>query len=174
MLANSMDSVCPSCNKSKATLQCAICAASTCKTCAQFVDEESVAWLEPVPAYYALGVFCQACFEQKVEPELASYNEVLERAGQVNIFYKSESKESRFVRRIEKPIKVKDCIDREAAILKLAFLAAQMGFNILLDVELSFEKVRNGGWQTCVWQGRGIPGHVDESKLRRRFASTPN
>ncbi len=168
-----MSLVCSSCSKT-GHLECAVCACTICKACAHFVGEEAVEMLSPKPEYYALGVFCSPCFTNKVEPEIAAYAETVARAGEVNVFYKTESKESRFIRRVEKPIKVKDCSDRDDVLMKLAFVAASRGFNILLDVEAGSEKVHMAGWQTSNWHGVAVPATVDPAKLNRRILGTPN
>jgi len=139
---------------------------------ALFVDDESFALLETPPV--APGAYCPACYDQQVWPALSEYNEQLERAKNVNMFYLSQSKESRFVRRIEKPISVKDCVDRQDAILRLAFIAVRAGKNALVDVDLSSSKIRNGGYQTSSWSGRAIPADIEESALQRRFVGAPN
>ncbi|MGZ3724023.1 MAG: hypothetical protein ACXVA9_13865 [Bdellovibrionales bacterium] len=169
-----MSSECITCKNQKAPLTCGVCAAHVCKACAQFASEESVALMEVIPAHYELGAFCQDCFDQTIAPEIAVYNEVLERAEKVDIFYKTQSKESRFIRRTEKAIKVKACVDKDTAVMKLAFIAAQKGFNILVDVETDHDKIRMAGWQTSTCDGSAIPGYIDPDKLKRRFVSSPN
>src|SRR5687768_3347715 len=121
----------------KKNLQCHVCASSLHKSDAQFVDDETFSFLPKLPAGVSLGIYCNTCFDQHVRPALDDYNEKMERAKNVNIFYASQSRESRFVRRIEKPIHVTDCADREEVILRLAFLAVQADKNALVDVELS-------------------------------------
>lgn len=167
-----------SCTESKHegsnSLHCTLCGVALCKRCAQFAGEDVVEWLEPMPAHFHAGVFCSSCFERQVAGELAAYQETLALAEQVNVFYKSENRQSRFVRRQEKPLRVEGCLDRESTLLKLAFRAAQQGFNLLVDVEMTCEKVRLEGWQTSKWKGSGIPAHVDPAQLERRFVGTPN
>lgn len=144
------------------------------KSEAQFVDEDSFGFLARLPEGVALGTYCNACFESHVRPELDKYEEKMEKARNVNVFFATQSKESRFVRRIEKPIKVENCQDRDEVVLRLAFLAVSNGKNALVDVDLSSSKVRNGGWQSSLWSGRAIPANIDESDLQRRFPGAPN
>jgi hypothetical protein len=169
-----VSSQCVTCEKSKAPLTCGICAAQVCKACAEFANREDVALLSEIPSYFAHGAFCRECFEQKIRPEIESYNELVARAQEIDLFYKTQSKESRFVRRSEKPIHVKDCVDKETAILKLAFQAAQGGFNILVDVETRFDKIRMEGWQTSKCHASAIPATIDPQQLNRRFVGSPN
>lgn len=138
------------------------------------MDAETFAFLPAMPEGVTEGMYCADCFDQVVGPELAKYEELMEKARNVNMFYASQSKESRFIRRIERPIHVKGCTDREEAILKLAFIAVQLGKNGLVDVELSSSKIRMEAYQTSIWSGRAVPVQVDEAVLQRRFAGTPN
>lgn len=122
----------------------------------------------------AAGAYCASCSNAVVAPARATYDEAMERARDVNVFMRSQSKESRFIRRLEKPLQVRDCVDREDAILRLAFLAARGGFNVLLDVDLTSEKVHMGGWQTSKWHAVAVPAQVDPQRLIRRELSNPN
>lgn len=158
----------------KSSLQCQVCAGSLAKSDAEFVHEDTFAFLPSLPAGITAGAYCFACFETHVRGELTKYEDQMERAKNVNVFFNTQGKESRFIRRTEKPIHVKDCVDRDEALLRLAFLAAGNGKNILVDVELTSSKVHNGKWKTSLWSGRGIPGDVSEAALNRRFVGAPN
>lgn len=156
----------------KTLFACQICQCPMSKADAQFVDEETFSFLSRPPI--ALGTYCTECFDSSVKPELDSYSEKMDRAKDVNVFFASQSKESRFVRRIERPVQVDDCRDRDEAVLRLAFLAVEAEKNSLVDVELTSTKVRNGSWQSSRWSGRGIPAEISESSLSRKFPGTPN
>lgn len=159
---------------SKRQLQCQSCQCGLAKDEAQFVDEGTFELLSQLPQGVALGVYCSPCFEAHVRPALEAYLEKVERAKNVNVFLATQSKESRFVRRTEKPISVEECLDRDDALLRLALKAVELNKNALVDVDFSSRKIRNGGWQTARWSGRGIPAHIEESQLQRRFIGAPN
>jgi hypothetical protein len=154
--------------------QCSICAASLAKGEVQFVDDYTFPLLSALPAGLVAGSYCVYCFEVHVGPELERYKSQIERAKNVNVFYVSQSKESRFVRRVEKPVRVENCQDPEDVVLRLAFLAVQAGKNALVDVDLKSIKVRNGGWQSSLWSGRAVPANIEQRSLDRRFRGTPN
>lgn len=154
--------------------KCKVCSLALKKGEAQFVDESTFEYLKVLPDEVTLGAFCYSCFDRIVGPQLDAYNEKLEQAKNVNVFYASQSKESRFVRRKEKQIQVEDCDDKEEVVMRLAFIAVEAHQNTLLDVEITSIKTRNGGWQSSRWAGKAIPATVDESRLRRRFPTTPN
>ncbi|MBX3020090.1 MAG: hypothetical protein KF799_00310 [Bdellovibrionales bacterium] len=130
--------------------------------------------MKTVPAELGHDAYCSPCFEAQVVPVLEAYNQTLELAKDVNVFFRTQGKETRFIRRTEKPIQVRDCLDKDETVMRLAFMAAQAGFNALIDVDLSSEKVRNGGWQSSKWHGSAIPARVDEATLARKFISAPN
>lgn len=155
-------------------MKCQSCDLALKKAEVHFVDENTFLFLKQLPEGVSLGTYCYPCFDRIVGPSLEVYNDKMERAKNVNVFYASQSKESRFIRRIEKPIKVEDCDDRDEVILKLAFLAVEANQNTLVDVEVNSTKTRNGGWQSSRWSGKAIPAVVDEAKLRRRFPGAPN
>lgn len=159
---------CVSCNATKASLICEVCKASLCKACAQFLDEDSFAFMEKLAEDLKHSTYCPRCFDERVAPALMTYEETMERAGDVNVYFKAQSQESRFIRRVEKPLHVKDCADRDEVVLKLAFRAAQGGFNCLLDVETLSQKIIHGKWQTSTWSGSAIPASVDPKVLERR------
>jgi hypothetical protein len=64
-------------------------------------------------------------------------------------------------------VEVKSGSDRDDVLLKLGFLAAELGFNGLMRGELVRKKVRDHGYQKMEWSGRALPVKVDEGKLER-------
>lgn len=160
-------SVCTSCRRPKAGFECEVCKSLVCKKCAQILKKDSFSFLDPLPAELSHKTYCGACFDEKVGPELASYQQTMARARGVFVFQKTQREETRLMRRSEKPLQVKDCPDRGEALLRLAFFAARAGFNALIDVEITSKKLRNEGYQTSRWSGTGMPTRVDAEKLNR-------
>ncbi len=148
---------CSTCQKPKANYKCGICASVVCKSCAQLVASDSFAFLTDVSEELTRGTYCYQCFDSKVEPELSEYNSLMDRARKINVFYKKQSKESRIFKRTAAQLKVENCADRDEALLRLAFMAARLNYNMLVDVDLSAQKVRHAGYQTSRWQAVGIP-----------------
>jgi hypothetical protein len=156
----------------KTAFTCQACGCSVEKDDAQFVDEETFSFLTKPPI--ALGSYCVQCFDGQVRPVIQDYESKMERAKDVNIFFSTQGKETRFVRRTERPVKVEDCLDRDEAVLRLAFLAVEAEKNSLVDVEISSVKVRNGSYQTSRWNGRAVPAQIAEESLNRKFPGSPN
>lgn len=157
--------VCFTCQKPKAALSCALCQTSLCKGCAQFLEEDSFQFALRVPDDCKHGVYCTVCYDDKVVPELFRYNEVLDQAKEILVFTKSQSKETRLIKRKEATVVVKDCADHDETIMRLAFSAALSKYNAIVDVDLVSKKIRSGTYQTTVWDGTAIPVMVDVTKV---------
>jgi IS4 transposase len=139
--------LCVTCYKPKTPLQCGICEGPLCKACTQFVDEETFSFLRTIPA------------------EL-SHTEIA-------IYYKTEAKETRLVKRLEEPYVIENCPDKNETLLRMAFFAVKDRFNALVDVELKSEKVRRGSYQTLKWSGSAVPFMADPRKTIIK-TTTPN
>ncbi len=114
--------------------------------------------IEMLPDDLKNKTFCTNCYNQGVGERITEYFDVVEKAKKVNVFSKIQSKETRRIKRTQPPVKVDDCNDREEALLKLAFLAAEKGFDTLVDVDLKSKKVGEGKtYKKLVWSGVGIP-----------------
>jgi hypothetical protein len=159
---------CSTCLDPKATLQCKVCSTSQCKKCIQVVGDERLTYLdEKVPAIVKGGaVFCNTCFEEKVAPILKEYDDIMDRAKEVFVFYEKEGKETRLIRRSEKKFKVAGD-DENDIVLKLAFLAAQAGFNAVVDIAVKGEKRRDGSYKLMTWSGSGTAAQVDAARHNR-------
>lgn len=164
---NPMNTNCSCCQKSKAQLICGACTLSVCKDCAHFLDDNHFSFLSSIPEALKHTVYCHSCFVQTVQEPLTQYDQTMEQAKNIDVFFKVQSKETRLLKRREKTLTVDACPDEQETLLRLAFKAAQLGFNGLIDVEVTGAKVRNGGYQTSVWKGSGIPTNVAHKKLLR-------
>lgn len=160
-----MKMTCSTCQKPKATLECGICHDSLCKSCTQFMDEETFAYLLKIPADLSHQTYCITCYDSKVAPELSAYNDDMEKAKGIVVFSTKETKITRHIRRLEDPIAVKDCLDEKEATMRLAFLAVRANHNVLIDFDVSYDKIRNGSYQKLMWKAQALPVTVDVDKL---------
>jgi hypothetical protein len=156
---------CATCQKPKATLKCGLCDCDVCKNCAQFLAEDAFSFLEKIPKELKHSIYCSSCYDQTVATEMESYNQILELAKDVNIYFKTQGKETRTLKRKEKPVKITNCPDYDEALLRLAFLAAKANYNCLIDVEMNSKKEIVNGYQKTIWSGTGIPTQVTEKQL---------
>jgi hypothetical protein len=167
--------ICLVCQKPKANLSCGLCHSAVCKSCAQFLNEDDFAFLPEAERKFANGTYCTPCFDSEIGRELAAYDELRERAGDVTVYFKNQSKETRLFKRSKDILSVPSCADREETVLRLAFLAAQKGYNAIIDVDISAEKVRSkGGYQTSNWRGTAVATNLEGNKPPPPERGSPN
>lgn len=163
--------VCAGCLRPKVVTACGICQGPLCKKCAQVVKKGTFAYLKPLPAELSHKEYCQNCYWEKVEPALLSYNRTLYRAKNFFVFHTHQGEETRLMKRVEKPIQVEDCTDREEALLLLAFQAAHGDFNTLIDVRITQKQKRNEGYQTSRFSGVAVPVKLEASRIAEMEAT---
>jgi hypothetical protein len=157
--------VCKTCRKPKAPYICGLCQENLCKSCSQFVND-AFSFLKKVPSDLTHSVYCSQCFDEKVSAPLSDYKEMMERAKNVMMFLKDQSKRTGHIKRREDPLKVEDCEDEDETVLRLAFFAAQEGFNCLLDVQVSHKKIIVGSHKKTIFSGTAIPVTIDPKAVR--------
>lgn len=167
---------CSTCSKNRVDFKCALCDQEICKSCTEFLAEDAFHYSDEKPFDMQKNHFCINCHIQKVLPELDAYEDLLNKAKNIRVFDKSQSKETRLIRRVEKPIVVKDGADQQDVTLKMAFIAVKKDFNAIIDVDIKSEKVRLGSYQTSLWKGTCVPANVSDSKLikDRSFRDNPS
>lgn len=148
---------CSVCLTKPTPLQCDMCHEPSCKICSIYVDEDSFELFDHLPDSIRGKMFCPSCFNANVDSVLSDYQEALERAKDIDVFDITQGTETRLIKRIEKPIKVVDCKDREETLMRLAFQAAQRGCNTLVDTKLTSKKVQDGKWKKYIWSGTAVP-----------------
>jgi hypothetical protein len=162
------DEFCVSCRKLKVVAHCEACEGALCKSCVKHLDPETFSYLRVIPRELTHLRYCGACYDEKVGPALDSYNEIMDRAKQVFVFFKTQRKSIPITERSKVHFKIDNRTDRDDLILRLAFFAAELGFNALIEVEAVADKIRNGAYQTSKWRGEGMPARVDAVKLDRQ------
>ena len=160
--------ICCVCQKPKAKLECGLCHSPVCKKCVQFVDEGSFSYYDVIPKNLQLTTFCGPCYSEHVVLEIAKYDQLIEQAKNISVFYKDQGKETRRMPRENKIFQIKACTDRDEVVMRLAFLAVLGGYTTLVDVDLQQEKIRDGSYQTSSWHATGIPVKLEPDKLKRK------
>ena len=149
---------CTICEKNKTALKCYDCGSASCKNCVEFIDEDSVEFVVLLPDELRNKTFCQNCYSQTILDKITKYRDIAARAKQVDVYTKTQTKETRRIKRVEEPLKIVDCEDRDEVLLRLAFLAAEKGFDTLIDVDVTYRKVGEGkSYRKLVWTGTAIP-----------------
>jgi len=103
------------------------------------------------------SIYCPPCFNQHVSDVWDDYQQTMEKAKNINVYLSNQGKETRLIKRKEKPIIVTNCKDHDETMMRLAFQAVKAGFNGLVDVDLVSQKVKIAGYQTQTWSGKGVP-----------------
>lgn len=149
---------CSSCLRVTHTLTCDLCQNPCCKSCTVFVDEDLFEMPAMLPKNLQDKAMCALCYQSDAAHIIDNYNEILERAKSVNVYDMLQTHETYKMNRHEKAVIVQECNDREETLMRLAFLAAQRGFNTLVDVNIQSKKISQGGtYKKLVWSGKGIP-----------------
>lgn len=161
--------LCKTCKKPKANFNCGICHEAVCKSCGHFVGEDAFSFLVKVPEVLKHPVYCTNCFDENVSAPLHDYEETMEKAREVMIFNKDESKRTGHIKRKEDPYKVEDCEDEDETVMRLAFFAVKNGFNCLLDVQISHKKIVVGSHKKTIFSGTAIPVTIDPSAIREYY-----
>lgn len=162
--------VCISCRRPKASIDCELCHEPVCKGCTRFLEEGTFSFRRKLPESLSHSRYCDPCFASEVEPALEAYREVMEQARGVYIFFTTQKRQPTILKKSNDSIRVEACDDRDETILRLAFMAVEQGYNAVLQVNVTSEKVRNEGYQTSRWRGIGIPAQVDAAKVERESA----
>ncbi len=156
---------CAACRRPKGVLSCGICQESICKKCALFVEESTFSFLEVIPETLRHSYYCPTCHEDHVSQAFSSYNETMDRAKEVYFFFETQRKFIPIMSRSKELLKVDECVDRDEIILRLAFKAAELGYNGVIEAKVVSEKVRNESYQKSRWIASGFPAHLKIEKL---------
>ncbi len=148
---------CAICLNTKTSLTCDACADPTCKYCSYFVDETVFEYIDLLPESLRHKKFCQNCYNSQFQTQVEKYLALLKQAKMVTVFTKDQSAECKWMKRLEKPISIVNCDDREETLLRMAFLAVEKGFNTLVDVEIKYTKVGENSYKKYLWSGTGVP-----------------
>lgn len=131
------------------------------------MDEKHFSFLDIVPPELSHTSYCVYCFEAQVAEKFEAYNQALEKAKDITIYFKNQGKETRLLKRQKEIYTVAECTDRDETLLRLAFKAVQADFNAVIDIDLISKKVRMGTYQTLIWSATGRPAHVTPDKIVR-------
>lgn len=129
------------------------------------MDAENFALSPNVDPDLTHAVYCSPCFDSRVAGPLSDYQNHLERAKNVFVFMKNQSKETRLIKRKLPAIRIESCDDRDELIMRLAFAAIATGSNAIVDVDVVPKKVKDGTYQTTKWNGTAFPVTVDAGKM---------
>ncbi len=148
---------CTVCCSNKTAIQCDICSCASCKHCCYFIDEDVFEFVSLLPEKLQNKAFCPNCYNENISEEMEYLKETMQKARDVDVYLKDQGTETRRIRRIQKPIHIKECADREETLMRLAFLAAQKGFDTIIGVDIQAKKVGKGTYKKMIWSGTAVP-----------------
>jgi hypothetical protein len=160
------DKLCIICDK-KATLSCVSCTQPVCKSCHEYVEPTTFSFWTKLPKGVVLGNYCPPCYEEKILPSQTLYDEIMEKAKDIYFLTKNYRGYVRVIRKHTKRVVIPSCADRRETILRMAFVAAELNFNAIIDAEVESAKVRDNKYQTTRWSGSSMPALIDGEQLER-------
>ncbi len=146
-------------------LVCGVCNSGICKNCTEFLPEDTFYYAGKKPQLVKSSAFCQTCYVTDINVLVSKDLELLNRAREIRVFSKSQTKETRLIKRPEFGMTINNALDEPELILKMAYQAVLLECNSIIEVETKQTKVRNGSYQTSTWSGFCYPTNVDDSKL---------
>jgi len=152
---------CSACKKHMSNFKCGICQDPICKKCTQFL-EETFNFSRKIPEELTHNAYCENCYNEKVLSAIYDYNQIMDKAKEVQIYSKSQSKETSLFKRKTLPYKVEDCDDETEALMKMSFYAIEDKFNCLIDVELTKKKIIHGSYKKFTWSASAVPFHLEK------------
>jgi hypothetical protein len=158
---------CSRCQKPKSVFLCGVCADPICKSCTEFLEGD-FSYMKVLPLELQNSHFCQSCYISKVTPARQAFNEIMRRARTVTIFDKPLRRPPNILKSSKEFLQVADCLDQPDTFLRLAFFAAEMGFNSVMKVKVEYTKVRVAGYQNFKWAGSGFPAVLGPERLSDR------
>jgi hypothetical protein len=157
--------LCKNCRSPKAPYHCGICQGCTCKKCTQFLTE-TFSYKTNVPEELKHPTYCMNCFDAEVAAPLHEYQQIMEKAKDIIIFRKEQSKITRLLKRKADPYRVEDCEDEDEAVMRMSFMAVEDNYNCLIDIALVSKKVVVGSHKKLIWSGSAVPINIDPDRVR--------
>lgn len=140
-----------SCRRPAKNRSCGLCHIPVCKDCEKLLADDAFLYAPVLPEGAGHSRYCIECFEQKIEPQLATYSETLELAKNITHVSVNYRRPLPTIKEANNDILVEDCVDRQEAILKLGFMAALGGYNSIIRTKVESKKIRNHAYQTSSW-----------------------
>lgn len=122
--------------------------------------------MSKVPENLKHTTYCSPCFDEVVSAPLDEYNATMDKARDIIIYNKDQSKLTRFLKRKEAPYQVENCEDEEEALMRMSFKAAQSGFNCLIDVQFNTKKIIVGSHKKTIYSATAVPITIDPNEIR--------
>jgi uncharacterized protein YbjQ (UPF0145 family) len=137
-----------------------------CKSCTQFLVENFSAMRKPVPEFLRQPAYCMNCFDDQVAAPLADYNEKMEKAKDIIIYSKEQTKLTRLIKTKAEPYKVEDCEEEQDALMRMSYWAVEDGHNCLIHLQYQTRKIVVGSHKKTMFSATAIPCTIDPNSIR--------
>ena len=131
------------------------------------MESEAFTYMSKVPADLAHARYCPRCYDAKIAQAVIDYEAMVEKAKDVYFLTKAYPGYVRVLRKHTKRVVVEDCADRRDTIVRMAFFAAELGFNAIIEAEVESFKTRSHGYLSSRWKGSAMPAQIDGEQLER-------
>lgn len=156
---------CHVCGGPKATKTCNLCESQICKSCQETLPSGTFDYMMQIPNNLNHSKYCIRCYDSTVAPAIEKYQLTAQQAEDTYFLTRDYPGYIRVLKRHPKRISVEAGLDRRQTILQMAFIAAELGFNAIIDAQISSYTVRNGGYQTSRWKASSVPAQIDGDHL---------
>jgi len=160
---------CIACRATKAERSCGVCSESVCNGCAQFLKDETFSFRNDLAPEIKHHYYCPNCYDTHITPALEEYEEQMNQAKGVFVFFTTGKRAVPTLKKSLTWIEIKDCLDRDETIMRLAFNAVRMGYNAIINTEVKSVKSRNKAYQKSIWSGEALPVLVDADRMQREY-----
>jgi len=164
----SSPTVCCMCSSPKAPKTCGICGSAVCKKCMETLKSDAFVLLPKVPDELNHPTYCGRCYDAIVAEPMAKYLAIAEKAEAVYFVTRDYNGYVHVIDRHPVRVSVEICEDRRVTILRMAYMAAELGYNAIIDAQVrSFSNNLGGGYQSAKWKGSAVPAKIDGTQLER-------
>lgn len=130
---------------------------------------ETFSFQKKVPDELKHSAYCMNCFDDKVAAPLAEYNDKMERAKDIILYTKEQTKLTRLLKRKNAPYKVEGCEDEHEAIMRMSFMAVEDRFNCLIDIEIQTKKIVSGSHKKTMFAATAVPINIIPGSIREHL-----
>ncbi len=158
---------CVICESKKGLEPCGLCGSHSCKAHVHDLGAEAFSFMTKIPKDLTARLYCPLCFDAKIAEPLARYEELLAKANDIYYLSRDYPGYVHVLRRHTRRVSVPDCDDRRETILRLAYVAAELGMNAIIESEVVARKDNKGKYKSHRWSGTAVPAIIDGEQLER-------
>ena len=110
--------------------------------------------------------YCIPCFDDNVATPLTEYNDTMEKAKDIILYSKEQTKLTRLIKTKAEPYKVENCEEEDEAVMRMSFWAVEDGHNCLIHLQFNTKKIIVGSHKKTMFGATAIPCTIDPNSIR--------